>query len=77
MARIVVRGYTQIPGVGFTKNYSPVVTDVTLCIILLVWLINNWDSQNIDSKTEFDMKPYRVVPAPDEKKILVAITITR
>ena len=35
-ARLVVWGYNQIPGVDFTNNYSPVVTDVTLYVILLM-----------------------------------------
>ena len=46
--RLVARGYTQIPGVDFTENYSTVVTEVTLSIILLMWLINKWDSQTIE-----------------------------
>ena len=52
-ARIVGRGYTQVPGIYFTNNYSPVVTDVTLRFILLMWLINKWDSQIIDVETVF------------------------
>ena len=28
-------------GVDFTKNYSPVVTDITLGVILLTWLIKS------------------------------------
>ena len=52
-ARLVARGHNQIPGVDFTQNYSPVVTDVTLCVILLMWFINKWDSQTIDVETFF------------------------
>ena len=52
-ARLVAWGYTEITGVDFTKTYSPVFTDVTLCIILIMWLVNKWDSQNIDVKTAF------------------------
>ena len=36
-ARLVAKGYTQIPGVEFTENYSPFVTDVTLFVIKLMW----------------------------------------
>ena len=53
MARIVARRYTQNPGVDFTKNYSPVVTEVTPRLILLVWLINKWDYHNIDTEKAF------------------------
>ena len=51
-ARQVAWRYTQIPGVEFTNKYSPMVPDVTLHVILLMWLINKWDSQAIDSETE-------------------------
>ena len=29
-SRLVARGYTQIPGLYFTNNYSSVVTEVTV-----------------------------------------------
>ena len=51
--RLVVGGYTQIPVVDFTENYSPVVTDVTLRVILIMWLINKWDSHTIYTKIAF------------------------
>ena len=52
-ACLVAQGYTQIPGVYFYENYPPVVSDYTLPIILLMWLINKWDHQFIDSKKVF------------------------
>ena len=52
-ARLVGCGYTQVPGIDFTENYSPVVTDVTLHIMLLMWLIKKWDSHTIDVETAF------------------------
>ena len=52
-ARLVIWGYTQIPGVDLTNNYSPVITDVTLCVILLMWLLNKCYSYNIFIETEF------------------------
>ena len=52
-ARLFERGYTQIPGVEFTKNYSPVVTEFTLRVILLMWLVNKSDSQTIGVETAF------------------------
>ena len=51
--RLVLQRYTQIPGVDFTNNYSPESIDVTLCFILLMWLLKNCYSNNIDIETEF------------------------
>ena len=42
-ARLVTWGYTQITEVDFTNNYSPVVTDVTLHVILRMRLTNRWE----------------------------------
>ena len=52
-ARIDTQRYTQIPGVDFTENYSTVVTDVTLHVILILWLIKNWDSDTIHVERAF------------------------
>ena len=30
-------GYTQIPGVDFTENHSPMITDITKGAVLLAW----------------------------------------
>ena len=51
--RIVAQRYTKLSGVDFIKNYSPVLTDFPLCVILLMWLSNKWESQTIDTETEF------------------------
>ena len=51
--RLVAQGYTQIPVLYFTNNFSPVVTDVTIRVILLMWLINKWYYKTIGVKTEF------------------------
>ena len=55
----LVRGHTQITGVDFTYNYSLVVTDVKICVILLIWLINKWYYQTIDVETLFYINYYR------------------
>ena len=52
-AHLVSWGYTQIKGVYLTKNYSPVINDITLCAILLMWLINKWYSQTVDFGAQF------------------------
>ena len=33
-ARLVAKGFSQIPGVDFTDNYSPVVNDVTFRVVV-------------------------------------------
>ena len=35
------------------QNYSPLVTDVTLRVILVMWLINIWYSETLDVETVF------------------------
>ena len=50
---LVAPRYNQISWVEFIKNYSPVVTDVILRVILIMWLINRWYSQTIGVETEF------------------------
>ena len=47
-AGLVARGYTHIPIVDFTRNYSPVVNNVPMHAILLMWLNNKCYSQTID-----------------------------
>ena len=51
-ARLFVRGYTHITGVDFTNNYSPVVTDVTLCVLILMWLLKKRYYHNIYIETK-------------------------
>ena len=46
-------GYTQIPGVDYTKNYVPVISDVTFRTLLALWLVNQWDSNIVDIETVF------------------------
>ena len=31
--------YRQMPGVGLTENFSPVISDVTFCLLLVVKII--------------------------------------
>ena len=41
-SRLVALGYTQNPGVDYTDNYSPVISDTAMRICLIIWLI--WDA---------------------------------
>ena len=38
-ARLVACGYSQVPGVDFTKNLAPVINDVTYRVHLVAMLI--------------------------------------
>ena len=40
-ARLVAKGFIQLPGVEFTDNYSPVVNDVTFRVVMARMLIEN------------------------------------
>ena len=52
-ARLVARGYTQIPGVDYTENYAPVMQDATLRLLLMLWAKNNLESMVFDVETAF------------------------
>ena len=52
-SRLVSLGYTQIPGVDFTDNFSGVVHDVTLRIALIIWIVNDLSVNQIDVETAF------------------------
>ena len=38
-ARLVAKGFSQIPGMDFTNNYSPVFNDVTFRVVVARMLI--------------------------------------
>ena len=40
-ARLVAKGFSQIPGMDFTDNYSPVVNDVTFRVVVARMLFEN------------------------------------
>ena len=50
-ARLVAKGFSQIPGMDFTDNYSPVVNDVTFRVVVARMLIENlkWKVVDIDN----------------------------
>ena len=53
-ARLVALGYSQIPGVDFTDNFAPVVNDVSLRLVLMMWLSrDDWDAEIVDVETAF------------------------
>ena len=52
-AHLVAQGFSQVPGVDFTKNFAPVMNDETLCIILIYMLLTNSESEQIDLEMAF------------------------
>ena len=52
-ARLVAKGFTQIPGVDFTDNYSPVVNDVTFRVVVARMLIENLKGKVVDIDNAF------------------------
>ena len=52
-ACLVACGYSQVPVIVFSKNDSPVVNDVTFCILLLMVLHFRYLAKIIDVETAF------------------------
>jgi Reverse transcriptase (RNA-dependent DNA polymerase) len=52
-ARLVVQGFTQIPGIDFKESHAPVANDVTICLLLSLSITNKWAVQQIDVETAF------------------------
>eukprot|EP01082_Thalassiosira_pseudonana_P004207 g3736.t1 g3736 contig13:32484-34808(-) len=52
-ARIVACGYSQIPGVDFEESYSPVMNDITLRILLVIWIVMTLKAIIADVETAF------------------------
>ena len=52
-ARLVAKGFSQIPGVDFTDNYSPVVNDVTFRVVGARMIIENMKGKVVDIDNAF------------------------
>ena len=52
-ARLVAKGYDQVAGIDFFFNFAPVMTDVTLRVLLCLWISNEWYAIQGDVKTAF------------------------
>jgi hypothetical protein len=53
-ARVVVKGYNQIPGVDFTESFSPVATDTTTRMIFaFVLYYEKWICEIVDVEAAF------------------------
>ena len=52
-ARLVAKGFSQIPGIDFTDNYSPVDNDVTFRVVVARMLIENLKGEVVDIDNAF------------------------
>ena len=52
-ARLVAKGFSQIPGVDLTDNYSPVVNDVRFRVVVARMLIENLKGKVVDIDDAF------------------------
>lgn len=52
-ARLVVKGFKQIPGIDYSETYAPVGERVTLRILLTFAAKHNWPAHHFDVKTAF------------------------
>jgi Reverse transcriptase (RNA-dependent DNA polymerase) len=60
-------GYNQVPDLNFTDNFTPVVNDITVRLVLLCWLTNRaWEARVYDVETTF---LYRELEEPDYIRI--------
>ena len=52
-ARLVAKGFSQIPGMDFRDSYSPVVNDVTFRVVVARMLIENLKGKVVDIDNAF------------------------
>ena len=52
-ACLVACRYSQVPGINFSENYSPVVNDITFRILLLMVLQFGYSAKIVDVETAF------------------------
>ena len=52
-ARLVAKGYNQVAGVDFQYNFAPVTSEVTLRVLLVLWVKNNYFAEVADVQTAF------------------------
>ena len=52
-ARLVAKGFSQVPGVDLTDNYSPVVNDVTFRVVVARMLLEYLKEKVVDIDNAF------------------------
>ena len=52
-ARLVAKGYDQVPGVDFQYSFAPVIQDTTTRILMVLMALFNWNAHIMDVQTAF------------------------
>ena len=52
-ARLVAKGFSQIPGEDFTETFSPVINDMTFRIVLTRMILEGLDAKVVDIDNAF------------------------
>uniref|UniRef100_A0A0W0G0F0 Reverse transcriptase Ty1/copia-type domain-containing protein n=1 Tax=Moniliophthora roreri TaxID=221103 RepID=A0A0W0G0F0_MONRR len=52
-ARLVAKGFSQVEGMDYDELFSPVVRFETVCVLLALAALEDWDIQALDIKTAF------------------------
>lgn len=67
-ARLVAKGYNQILGIDFQYNFAPMTSDVTMRVLLVVWIVLGYHAETSDVQTAFlygDLKQTVFLLKPD------------
>ena len=64
---MVAKGFSQIPGLDFTDNFSPLVNDLTFQVVITQMIIEQWDAKidDIDNaflNGELELEIYMAIP---------------
>ena len=50
---MVAKGFTQVYGIDFEETFSPVARFETICILLTLAALEDWDIKSLDIKTAY------------------------